>query len=95
MDKRINSIELQLNPFFFFFLIRPGAYENAELFLAFFFPGGLEEGGFAHAGRAGEGKSGAPTSAPSRNLSAGSIPAKQSRGTPVGRGKERSGEEAG
>jgi len=36
-----------------------------------------------------------PTSAPSRNLNAGSILAKQARGTPVGRGKERSGEEAG
>jgi hypothetical protein len=40
-------------------------------------------------------KEGAPTSAPSRNLNAGSILAKQARGTPVGRGKERSGEEAG
>lgn len=40
-------------------------------------------------------KEGAPTSAPSRSLNAGSIPAKQARGTPVGRGKERSGEEAG
>ena len=37
-------------------------------------------------------KEGAPTSAPSRNLNAGSIPAKQARGTPVGKkdqGKKR------
>ena len=37
-------------------------------------------------------KEGAPTSAPSRNLNAGAIPAKQARGTPVGKkdqGKKR------
>jgi hypothetical protein len=39
-------------------------------------------------------KEGTPTSVPSRNLNAGSILAKQARGTLVGRGKERSGEEA-
>lgn len=62
---------------------------------SFLFPGGLEEGGFAHARRAGEGKSGAPTGAPSRNLSAGSIPAKQAKpGNPGGkRVRGRSGVE--